>query len=1279
MRLNPRTQPIGFWCIGMVLVALLAVTPTVAQVLTGVLTGTVKDQTDAVIPEAKVTATDLATGRSYATTTDSSGNFFISNLPQGFYQVTIEAEGFAKFVVERVQVFVGQTSRVDAKLELAQVGTEVVVTGEQALVDTRSAEVKASVDRQQIMYLALPTRNPLDLVRTLPGIVTPTSSGIADAFVHGLRGNSTNITQDGINVADNFVKTSSFFAISAPTVDAVGEFAVSTAAVGVDGGFGAAQVSIRTQRGSDEFHGSLFWYQRTNALNANTWFNNAQGIPRPFQLQNRIGANAGGPVFIPKLYDGRERTWVFGNIELFREPLSRSRTRSVLSPAARQGLFTWTPPGGTPRTINLLTLGQINLPSGGSRPSTPADLNAAVMDFYNSIVPDPNGDLGCGGDGVNVRCFTFNLPGKNKQERYTIRVDHQLTKNHALEFVYNQADFSSVPDLLNGIEPMFPKSTGGGQMSRRQVVVWAWLANFGPTKTNEFRVGFQRAPVEFALFETYQATGGVQLDLPLVTDPTLTQGNLPQGRNTPVRQVMDHFTWFRGAHGIRFGGEYKQVVANSFFFNTVVPRVFIGTNSANPNGIITSDFPGGISSGDLSRASSIFNILVGQLSQIQRGFNHTSPTSGFVPGVPRIVDPIQHNLAFYFQDQWRLLRNLTLTAGVRYEFQGVFDLRNGLVLLPVDGISGLWGPAGVGNLFTPRTTPVMNDVLLNFAGSRNGRPIYARDINNFAPYLGFAWDPWSDGKTSIRGGASIHYPQDGFTLFQVSGTGNTGLFSVVANTTPVGVFNPASVPLPPAPVATFPVSQRQNFINNTAVNLWVFDPNLRTPVVVEWSLSVGRELWNRWAFEARYVGNHASALYRSTDYNEINLLNNPFTFGGNSVANLLTEFRNAQNNLAICSANLSACGGTLRFDFRSLPGQVRLPIFEALFQGLALSSGFTNSTFITLLSQGQIGSMMDTIRRSNTYRANREAFFPLNFFVPNPFANSAILVDNSSWSYYHGGEFELRRRFASGLTFQANYTLSKVLTDTTFLTSQTEFQTYRSLANRTRDRYRAAFDVRHSFSMNFLYPLPFGRGKWLGTNVHPIVDKFIGGWIVSGFTRWSSGAPFTVFSGRVTTGAFIGEPAVLRNMTMEEFRKQIGVFRTNKGVFWLNPNSGLLTINPATGASTAVFCTPGQTTPCFEHPAAGENGNMPWLGFDLPRFFNQDLSIIKQTSIPSISEQFNFQIRFEFFNAFNVPNFVGASNTIDASNFGQLTSQVDTVRGGGVTSRIIQWVLRINW
>jgi hypothetical protein len=1246
------------------LVAVFAFATGVAgQVLTGTLSGTVMDPTDAVIPGARVTVTDLATGRTYATTTDSSGNFAVTNLPNGFFSVLVEAEGFAKFQSPRVQVNVAQSSRVVAKMELAKAGSEVIVTSEQSVVETESAELKNSVDRKQIMQLPLPTRNPLDLVRTMPGVVTPNTSGIADAFVHGLRGNSTNITQDGINVADNFVKTSSFFAISAPTVDSTGEFNVSTGGVGVDAGFGGAQVSIRTQRGSSDFHGSVYWYQRTNAFNANTWFNNANGSPRPYQLRNTIGVSAGGPVYIPKVYEQTDKTFLFGTYEAFREPLSRSRTRTVLTSTARMGDFTYMS-GGAPVTVNLLTM-----------PGTAGlGLNSDVMNYYNAIVPAPNATSGCSNDGFNTQCFTFNLPGASNQDRYVIRADHQLTPNNSIEFVYTRANFSSIPDLLNGIEPNFPLSTGGGQVSHREVYSAAWHSSWGANKTNEVRFGLQRAPVAFDLFEDYAATGTYQLNLPLVTDPTIVQGNLPQGRNTPVRQLMDNFSWSKGSHLFRFGGEWRLVLADSYFFNTVVPSVGIGAAASNTDGLSAADFTpfGAISSGDLSRARNIYQILTGLVASVTQGFNHTSPTSGFVAGVPRTVDPIQHNLSGYFQDQWKMWPNLTLNYGVRYEYQGVFDLRNGLVLQPeLEGLNAVFGPAGLNNQFTPISTPVVNDILLNFSGHNNGKPIYQRDINNFAPYVGFAWDPFKDGKTSIRGAGTVHFTQDGFTLFQLAGTGNTGLFSVVSNSSPAQntVFSTAGNPNPPAPTAVFPVSQRQNQINNIGANLWTFDPALKTPYVINWNLSVSRELWNRITVEARYVGNHAVKLFRSTDYNEINLLSNPYSFGGNSVANLLTEFQNAQNNLAIQ-------GGT-NFSNAGLAGQVPLPIFEALFQGIAASSGFASSTFVTNLNEGELGRLFDTLRRSNTYRTNREANFPLNFFVPNPFANAALFVDNSSWSYYHGGEFEVRRRFSSGLFFQANYTFSKVIADTRFLTSQNEFGAYQSIANRRLDKNRAAFDVTHSFSANFIYPLPFGRGQKFASNVNAIVHGVIGGWSIQGFTRVSSGAPMaSITAARVTAGAFITDlPVHLRNMNASQLQEQIGVFKRPEGVYWLNPDSGLLNISG--GNTTATICTPGQTTPCFDFNTAGElAGNLPYFGLDGPKFVNQDFSIIKRIDI---WESLNMDIRFEFFNAFNHPNFGGLTTNIESSSFGELSNTVDTVRGGGVTSRIIQWAVRVNW
>jgi hypothetical protein len=224
--------------IALLVVLLLAVTVAQAQILSGKITGQVLDSTGAAIPNAHAKAVDLATSHEYTATTDDNGEFVMAQVPFGFYRVTVQATGFRTAVVDRVQVNVSQVSNLNLKMTVAAVGETVEVTAEQTVVQTETAEIKNSVDRIQIVDLPLPTRNPLDLINGMAGIVKPGNT--SDSFVHGMRGNATNITQDGINVADNTVKTSSFFAISAPTVDTVGEFTVSVAGQGTDPCFGSS-------------------------------------------------------------------------------------------------------------------------------------------------------------------------------------------------------------------------------------------------------------------------------------------------------------------------------------------------------------------------------------------------------------------------------------------------------------------------------------------------------------------------------------------------------------------------------------------------------------------------------------------------------------------------------------------------------------------------------------------------------------------------------------------------------------------------------------------------------------------------------------------------------------------------------------------------------------------------------------------------------------------------------------------------------------------------------
>jgi hypothetical protein len=718
---------------------------------------------------------------------------------------------------------------------------------------------------------------------------------------------------------------------------------------------------------------------------------------------------------------------------------------------------------------------------------------------------------------------------------------------------------------------------------------------------------------------------------------------------------------------LRFGAQYHWLLATSYLYNTVYPRVTLNSNASNPDNLSTATLPG-ISAAELTIAQTIFNDTTGLMGSVSAGYNHTSPTSGYVQGVPEQYTPVQHNYDGYAQDNWKLRSDLTLQYGVRWEYEGPYDARDGLVLLPQNGVASLFGPTPVGALFQPGNTNSASDVLLTLQGSSNGHPVTNAQWHNFAPFTGVAWAP-GDRKTSIRANFSLHYVLDGFTFWTPATTSNTGLFSTFSNSTPTGVFSTSNAQIPaPTTNGSFPVSQVGNWINSGgSANLTAYAPNLRTPYVEEWSFGVQRELFKKITFEARYVGNHAVEQYRSYSINEQSW---------NSTG-LLQEFLHAQSNLNIDIAN----GKSGTFANNGFAGQVATPLLDKMFSGLASSAAYGSSTFITDLNQNNIYAMYNTIRTSPTYRtnvlgsnANNPANFPLNFFVANPWAASANYVSNAGWSYYDALEAEVKKVYGSGFYLQANYTFSKVLTDTQFGESQSEAQNYLSLANTRLDKFRADIDVRQSFGLIFGYPLPVGHGQHYLNGIPRWADTIIGGWSLRGFTHWQTGSPITISSNRTTLSSGIAATPVLMNMSVAQLQSNMGTYRGGNGVYFINPNSGLFTVKG--GTSTANFCTAGETTPCFAEPAPGQMGNLPYLGLVGPRFFDQDLSLVKNIQI---KERLNFEARLEAFDLFNNANFGGAQLSTDSTTFGQLTSTVDTARGGGVTSRIVQWAVRLHF
>lgn len=1217
------------------------VLPVAAQITRGSLSGNVTDPTGALLPNAEVTLKNPANGEEVKTISNAEGEFVFPSLAIGNYALSVEAKGFKRIVIQSVIIEVATPARVSVALAVGEINDVVTVSNAQELVNTTAPTLNNVVERRQIVDLPLGSRNPIELVRLQAGV---TGSGATATNAAGLRNATTNVTRDGINVMDNFVKTSNFSAFTAPTVEATGEFSVSVGTVSSDAGRGVGQVRIVTPSGTNQFHGGLFWYHRNTVLNANTFFNNSTNTVRPFSLQNRVGFIANGPLYLPKLgYDGRNRSFWFLSYEAFRQPFTTIRTRTVLTPEARTGNFRYIGANGQMQSVNIYGIGNNKTE------------NAIVKSLIN-LTPLPNNSLV--GDGLNLAGYNFGAKGVSITDRWTSRFDQVLTEKsrlgaHRLEFVFHRTPSSLTPDTGNSIDAPFPDGVNGIQASEATATAAAIHSTFGLHVANEVRFGHQRAPLLFG--PEKEPTVQFFMTLPLITNPINTV--LHNTRNTTVYHFQDHFSWVKSSHTIRFGAETQSITYHNFSDSGTFPTVGLGTNPANPDGILNSIFPslpaGATGQTIANRARSMYALLTGNVGTANQTFNVTSPTSGYVPRAGSQYPIRQREINLYAMDQWRVRRNLTVNAGLRWEWLGVPNMLNGLALLPVNGVAGLYGISGEGNIFNPNVQKGTAPTLLDFAGKDKGRPYYNDDWNNFAPYFGFAFSPGSEsgwrkklfggeGKSSIRGGYSISYLRDGLSTHRAALTGNPGLTTTVVNTAPTGVVTAAGVPIT-VPVFKTPITDLENFQRNPVTGyLDTYDPKLRTPYVQQWSFGIERQIAGKMAIEARYVGNHAVKLYRAFDVNELNIYENGF----------LQEFLNAQKNLALNNGASFAPG---------VAGTVPLPIFTALFTGLPAASGFANTAFINNLNQNNIGSLGLSLATNATYAANRGRIAP-NFFRANPNASNAVLIANGAFSNYHSLQLEMRRRFSNGLSFQADYTFGKAITDSEGSTDN--FEPNRTIRNLRLNRHRANYDIRHTFISNFIYELPMGTGRRFANNGPALWRKVLEGWQTQGIISWHSGLPIFATSGRTTVNdqSFMN-PAQLLGMSFADFKKNIGVYKTPQGVFFVNPNLINITTN-ANGTLQASTLKEG----ILGSPAPGQFGNFPRNAMNAPSFFQVDFGVLKRTRI---TERTNVEFRVEFFNLFNTVNFGSGTLLFDNTRFGQIT--------GTFSSRFGQAALRINF
>jgi len=1219
----PNRKHTFVWLALLAVLAIPAFLP--AQVTTARLEGIVVDKTNAVIPGVTVVVINVGTNIPYEAITNDTGFFVLPQLPPGTYTVSCELTGFKRSMVQDLRLLVGDTRTVRMVLEPGDITEEVLVTADATPVDLTSQNIRNVVQERQITDLPLNGRNAMNLFYLQAGANPLVASRAVEAnpmfnqqqvgTVDGLRVVANNVTVEGIWAQDPMLDNGPGM-VSMPTpADALAEYTVVTSSAAAEFGRGAgAQIQAIYRSGTNEFHGSVYEFNRNTLYNANNFFLNKQPTKdgskakRPVFLRNQYGFSLGGPI-------KREKLFFFGTWEGQRERQAQVVNRTVFTQTARDGTFRYYNKGrnqtslvdavtGAPKvpaedisTINLLTVDPTRLG---------ADSSGRVAGILKQVPLPNNYEIG---DGFNTAGHRYTSALASDYDQVVLKVDFVITSKHRASWSGGYSNWSGDgPAAFSG----YPEFSNNEIRKGSAVAV---NSSFSPTWLNEFRAGaamrgwhyLQPNPASFDTKGNFQLVG---LGTGRGAQPN---GNpvgifLTQESNLPVYNFNDNVTKIKGNHTLKGGVDIRIANSNVNFGGDYYIPVLNTDNAFNPANVPAL---AGLNSNDRALAQQLTNDLTGTIGYIQQDFKTNSKTS-FTPYQPPIRHWLGREFSFFFQDTWKLASNLTVNIGARYEIYQVPRETAGLFTQPVGGVRAVYGAAG----------PLGQPTATAFAEG-GGSKVYGVDKNNIAPNIGFTWDPFKDGKTSVGANFRLTYDrvaivQHLFLDFNNEGTTATTLLYPYTRFSDPNIYQavggkPPIFPIPTPPMFA-PIPNRRAGIVNTV------DPSLYAPYTGSWSLRVQREFWARTTLSLAYVGNKATGLHRALTINQIEIRKNGF----------LSAFQAAQRNLAANgSPNLGESVGVLGQIFpASTPGQVAsIP-----------------ASLNTNISQGQTARVADQIDRGLVGGLPpggllQNAGLPQTFFRINPQFNNAWIVGNNTNSTYHGMKLEVTRRYTAGMYFQFNYTFGKGLTD--YFGGQSQADAYRDNENYQLDKSLYLHNSRHVFNANGLFELPFGRGKrWLGDS-NAVVNRLVGGWQVNSLFGFSSGWPQTIDTGR-------------NNFTLTDTST---ANYAGKNLSILNKIIRGDQITALTAEDKALFT----------NPAAGSPGLAAQRLFTPFGFVNFDMSVFKDFRI---HEDKRLQLRFEFFNIFNHTRF----------DIRYLTTNMNSAAFGNVTAalnpRIIQLAAR---
>ena len=1264
--------------------------------------GTVVDPSNAAVANAMLKVTNEETGLTYEVKTSSTGGYSIPSLNPGRYTITVSQAGFQTFTSVHNVLTVGTPLVVDARLKVGAATEVVQVESTYERIETSNAAISDVVTENQVKNLPLNGRNPLSLLTLEPGVVQRSTNGAGSGtHVFGSRDRAHNVTVDGIDANESTVPNPQSN-IQRLNPDNVQEFrTVTLGATAENGRNSGANVMVATKSGTNAVHGSVFYFNRNSAFNANEWFNNYNGGKRPDLKLNEYGFDVGGPV-------RKNKTFFFGSFQnnLIKQTATIASTNvgvfgapGVYTASARAGIFRF-----VRGTVNGVARNSTSLvdANGNLKPGIPVcngtTVTANCVDSYNIFANDPKG-IGADpaviglmnslplpnsfllGDGLNTGAFNWNAPAKFTGPHYMARVDHTFGQNDNLFVRWLQNSFDTKEgDFLNSRPSVFPGFPPLGEVNRiGKNLAMTYRHTFSPSLVNELTAGFNRFgflftfgesnpdfpnPAKVPIWADDCVLGSfVNVDVPYCLSP-----HTQRAVTTP--QLIDNLSWVKGAHTLRAGINFRFYIHNDsrgFFGGSVVSPIIRFNRSSRLGGfpnLPSTSGPAGttINSTDLNRLNQAIVELAGIPSRIQQAFLADFSANTYSSTNFATVYTRAHQYDSYVQDEWKLRPNITVNAGLRWEYNPApYDAKQALV---------------------PNVFPNGSQGSVTYV--KADRWFQNNNIGSVAPRFGIAWSP--DSKTSIRAGYAWLF--DTVSTFQVTAiagkvpgfllncqtTINT---SGVASTTPgcvipAGTVNrisqgfPTAVPNPTITPSAALTSAAQP--SSTAPAVGAFDPNLKNPSVHEWSLTIQRELPLHFVTEIGYVGKRGTHLYRAYDINQ--------SGAGLNQTGFLDSYNIARNNvLNGCTASGTGC-----------PAGVTGQTPTLLLQMMTSSNLNSRTSDFRFNSVGALANFADGLTGADAITAHG---FPANYFRPNPQFGQIFFQDSGGDSYYHGVFFSARRRFEQGLDLGFSYTFSKSIDDmsvdptgaaTGGGLSTTNSRTPTDIRNFRLDRSLSDFNNTHVILTNMLYEFPIGKGKKFASGMPGWLNHIAGGWSLTGIFNYQSGEPYSLTSGSFTTnGAHISFADVRGPLDKGKLHFVTGIAGP------VMYEVGDLIINPADPNFNCRNVIGTQTFFCIPQPGSNGGSRNNVQG---PNFWNLDSGLLKNFDV---TERVKLQFRAEFFNVFNHPNWENPRNAtsgspnIQSTSFGQtccVSSSLPssaTVVAIGEPNRVIQLGLKVNF